>query len=295
MTRPAGNICLRVTAVVILPAVLLSAFIGGCSREQPRGEYLARVDDSYLYPEDIEMALSTLPSLQDSTAAIDQIVDQWVTSTLLANEARELGLADDPHVKNLLRDSEKSVLVSSLMNRIYSEQGETVPVSEVIAYYELNKSRMKTVEPYVRIRYLSSDDREVAQDARRLLQRAMRGSMSDSLWQQIVDEHASDPAGSKMLGSQYYPESRLFTNYPELQSLLPRLNVSQISSIEESGGRYHLLQVIDRITAGSEPEFDWVSSELTRQLSLQRHKEALARKIQELRTNAQARNILEIK
>lgn len=274
---------------------LLIIVVSGCTSEAPQGDYLARVGNSYLYPDDLELAMSVLPAMGDSSAAIDQIVDQWVTRTLLEQEARQLGLADDDHVKKLLRDSEKSVLVSSLMNRIYSEQGETVPVSDVITYYEQNKSRLKTVEPYVRVRYLWSADEAEAQQARRLLQRAMRGAMTDSLWQQIVDEHASDAPASRLLAGQHYPESRLFNNFPELQELLPRLNESQISSVQESGGRFHLLQVIDRVPTGSEPEFDWVSAELTRQLSLQRRKEALARKVQELRTNALSRNDLEIK
>lgn len=274
---------------------LLVVAVASCTSEAPRGEYLARVGDSYLYPEDLELAMSVIPAMEDSSAAIDQIVDQWVTNTLLEQEARDLGLADDAHVQKLLRDSEKSVLVSSLMNRIYSEQGETVPVSEVIAYYEVNKARLKTVEPYVRVRYLWSAESSDVQEARRQLQRAMRGTMSDSLWLEIVNTYASDPAASRLLSGQHYPESRLFSNFPELQDLLPRLNESQISAVQESGGRYHLLQVVDRVPTGSEPEFDWVSAELTRQLSLQRRKEALARKVQELRTNALSRNALEIK
>ena len=81
---------------------LLIIVVSGCTSEAPQGDYLARVGNSYLYPDDLELAMSVLPAMGDSSAAIDQIVDQWVTRTLLEQEARQLGLADDDHVKKTL-------------------------------------------------------------------------------------------------------------------------------------------------------------------------------------------------
>ncbi|NND72765.1 MAG: peptidyl-prolyl cis-trans isomerase [Rhodothermales bacterium] len=284
-----------IPAGFVLTLLGLLLVLSGCREATNGNEYVARVGDEYLYQSDIDAIISTLPSIEDSASAVSQFVDQWVTNSLLAQEARAIGLDDDRHVRRLIADSEKSVLVSSLMNQIYAEQGETVPLAEVRTYYELNKSRLKIVEPYVRVRYLSNTDRNEVREARRLLQRAMSGSGVDSLWTTIVSAHAENPARALTIGQQHHPESRLFTSIPDLVEVLPRLDNGQISAVVSAEGKFHLLQVVDRVPAGSEPYFEWVNGELTRQLTLQNRKEALARKIQELRTKALARNSLEIK
>ena len=282
------------TRIVTCCIAAFVLFFAGCESSPRDGDYLARVGDEYLYRGDLEEVMSTLPSIEDSASAVAQFVDQWVANELLAQEARSIGLDDDEHVQKLIADSEKSVLVSSLMNRIYAEQGETVSSAEVRTYYEMNKGRLKTVEPYVLVRYLANENRDEVTTARRLLQRAMRTSGTDSLWISIVGEHAEDAEASLSLGSRHQPESRLFNTYPEIVDVLPRLGSGQISSVVASGGKFHLIQVVERVPAGSEPYFEWVDGELTRQMTLQKRKEALARKIQELRTNALARNGLEI-
>jgi hypothetical protein len=275
--------------------VVMLLLVSACSNQSTDVDFIARVGNEYLTRDDVELAMGTLPSIEDSASAVAQFVDQWVTNALLAQEARDIGLDKEQQVRRLIVDSEKSVLISSLLSRIYSEESEVASASDVRDYFELNKDRLKTVEPYVKVRYLANADREAVRSARRLLQRAMQGSMTDSLWTTIVEQHSDDTALATAIASAHHPESRLLSNVPEVFATISRLGPGQISAVIASDEKFHLVQVVDRVAEGSEPYFEWVNGELTRQLTLQKRKEAVARRIQELRTNALAKNMLDVK
>ena len=56
-----------------------------------------------------------------------------------------------------------------------------------------------------------------------------------------------------------------------------------------------MVQVLDRVPSGAVPEMTWVEDEIIRQLIIQGRKQTFARAVQNLRTVATARNVLEIR
>lgn len=284
---------MRTRPVLLVVAVVTYSL--GCGTPVVQDDYVARVGNSYLLSEDLEEALSALPPGRDSTEAKRQFVEQWVVNTLLEQEARQSGLLQDDGVRRLLAENERSVLVSAYVERIYEENPVNPTASDIEQFFELNKERLRLREPFLRVRYLYNTDRDSTFEARQLLQRAMRGSGVDSLWIEIVGTYSHDVEGSLGLSSNYFAESRLFSAYPRVKETLRRLGNRQVSPVIEDGGRFHLVQVVDRVSAGTIPEIRWINDEISRQLVLERRKQTVARTVQNLRTMAVARNALDIR
>jgi hypothetical protein len=273
-------------------ALLLTA--NGCSSATKVDPFVARVGTDYLYESDLVSAFDGLKGpLGDANARV-QFVDRWVSSALLAQEAKRLGIAADPAVQRLLRDNERSILASAVVKSVFDESLEAAKASAITEYYEANRDRLRIREPYVRIRYLESKDKSKVDEARRLLQRALRGAGVDSLWSSIVVEHADDPDGSLFLSSNYFPESRLFGSSPEVRDRLLQLGKGQLSSVINSTDAYHVIQLVDRKPSGTVPELDWIRDDLGRQREQQTQKETYARLVQRLRAAAESRSEVEI-
>ncbi len=280
------------SAFLLLAVVVYSV---GCGTPSTEPDYVARVGETYLLTADLEDALSALPPGRDSTEAKRQFVEQWVVNTLLEQEARQSGLLQDAGVRRLLVENERSVLVSAYVERIYEENPVNPSPSDIEQFFEVNKERLRLREPFLRVRYLYNSDRDSTFEARRLLQRAMRGAGVDSLWAVIARTYSHDVEGSLGLSGNYFAESRLLSAYPRVKDVLRRLADRQVSAVIEDGGRFHLVQVVDRVPAGTIPKIPWINEEISRQLVMERRKQTVARTVQNLRTMAAARNALDIR
>lgn len=284
---------IRTVGLVIVWGLFL-----GCNVEKQDEAFVARVGSDYLYESDVNAAFDSTRYQNLAGAGGNgrsQFIDRWVTSALLANEAKRRGIASKPEVQRLIADNERSILANALVAEVFDESLEAAKESAIVEYYNANRDRLLIREPFVAVRYLVSGTRENADEARRLLQRVLRGAGVDSLWQQIVNEFAEDPEASLFLSSNHFPQSRLFGASPEVRDRLIQLGAGQLAPVIESNDQYHVLQLVDRQPAGTVPELEWIRGDLARQLEQQTQKDTYARLVQRLRNEANSRNSVEIK
>ncbi len=272
----------------------VTLLLAGCGQEATRPDYVARVGDRYLTRDELAAALESLPFLQDSTEAQQQIIEQWVNNELLYQEARRRRLRNDPEVRRLLEENERSVLISAYVNRLFEDEA-TPPSKEALqAYFEQHRDQLRLREPFVRVRYLSNAHVDSAMAARRALLRIDRTPDPDSAWAALARRYADDPDGVLGLSRSYFPESRLFTAQPAIQEELRGLSKGDVSPLIEYDGLYHVLQLVDRAPPGAVPELAWIENELKQRLTIEARKQMYARQVQRLRNEALARENLEI-
>lgn len=276
----------------MLLAVLLGT--GGCTGDLGAPDYVARVGDRYLTRAELADAVAALPIRPDSAEASQQVIEQWVTNQLLFQEALDRGLSDEPEVKQLLEESRRSVLVSALISKMYEENPATPSPAELQAYYERNKEQMRLLEPFVRIRYLTTRSAAAAAEVRNGLARGGT-DLADSTWNAYVGQYATDPDGARTLAQSYVAESRLFMNQQAARQALRTLGAGQVAPVFEADSLHHVLQLVARVPAGTLPEPAWIEEELTRRLVIESRKQLYARQVQRLRTEAMAREALEIR
>ncbi|HET6566800.1 MAG TPA: peptidyl-prolyl cis-trans isomerase [Rhodothermales bacterium] len=278
----------------LLTLLLTVVITGGCKHEREVPDYVARVGDEYLTREDMNAVLAALPPGTDTTEAQHQFVEQWVANALLYREARRRGLQDDADVQRMLAENDRSVMVNALLSRMYKEEPSSPSPSEVAAYFGQYKEQLRLREPFVRVRYLSNGNADSAQAARRALLDMPKAS-ADSAWQVIARRFATDVDGSLDLSRNFYPESRLFTDAPEVHDAVTALRDGQVSDvIKRDSARFDVVQVVERVPAGSIPQIAWIQDELAQRVAIHDRKQMYAREVQRLRNEALAREELDL-
>ncbi len=287
-----GNGTMKQLATVLSTALLV--LLVGCDDQEARPAYVARVGDQYLLEDDLQRALDKLPARQDSADARRQIVEQWVTTAVLHQEALRRGLQQDAEVQRELNDSERSVLVNSLVTRMYEENDVSPSPAEMQSYFERHKEQLRLRESFVRVRYLETETRTKAEQARRALQQASVADR-DSVYLETAEQLAARPSFATEISSSYHPESRLFGEKPLVREALDGLADGQTAPIVEVDSIFHVIQLADRVPSGTIPEPEWIEDELVRRLIIQGRKQLYARQVQRLRNEALAREDLEVK
>ena len=277
---------------------LLFAFLvvggSGCGRQESNRAYVARVGDSYLSQEDVLAALSAVPPGLDSTHAAQQVIDRWVTDELLSQEAVRRRLQEDPEVVRRLADNERSVLISTLVDRLYREV-EPASEREIASYFERNRDNLLLREPFLRIRYMTTSDSTAAAEALVTLDSLALSPNPDSTWNGALLASADDPEESAVLSTSYFPASRLFRNVPHLLRAVTPLAAGESTTIFTEDGQFHVIQLVDRVQAGTTPEMEWIVEDIRNRVLIDRRKQMYIDQVQRLRNRALAEGLLEVR
>lgn len=172
-------------------------------------EPIARVNETYLYQEDIQHLLSEDISPQDSTVLISNFINQWATEQLLVEGAR-INLNEEKLEKfdRMADDYKKDLYASAYLEALVGRSIDTlVSVEEAGKYYEENKDIFNLNEDLIKFRYVQLDDNRLDvseikkklerynnQDKRELDSIAIQFksyALNDSIWikvNQVVDK-----------------------------------------------------------------------------------------------------------
>jgi ADP-ribose pyrophosphatase YjhB (NUDIX family) len=279
-------------AVALLVCVLVGASLSGCQSDTPPSSYVARVGSDYLTEADLDRMLAGMGPVRDSTEARQQAIDQWVTRTLLYQEAKRLNLGSNDEVQQRLRRQRRSVLASALRTRFEEEADVRPTPEEVRTYFERYKEQLRLREPHVRVQYLAASDRTTAQTVRRELRTPP--APPDTTWARLVAEYATDTTRARQLSRRFFPRSQFNQQVPALADRLDALQEGETTSIVEANGRYHVLRLDRRLPEGTPPELDWIEPKIRRRLRIRGRKQIHATEVQRLRNRVQADGALEL-
>ncbi len=278
----------------VCAVLFMSSLALGCARDTAPPQYVARVGDQYLTAADISAQLDGLQQGLDTAEARQQIIERWVTNTVLHQEAERRGLRDNPDVQRRLREQERSVLVNELTTRFYAAFEPTITDADVRAYYEQHQEQLRLREPYVRVRYLVTSTRDAAGSVQSAFRSRQDDATDDRQWRDLVSSYAVDPERAQAMAAQYHPRRHLFSHEPILRQQLDRLQPGETAPILQIGDRYHVMHLVDHAAPGTIPQPDWVEDEIRRRLTLQARKQMYAREVERLRNEALARREVDI-
>ncbi len=281
-------------------ALLGTLALAACDRPTADRDYIVRLGDAVLTPSDLSDAIAAIPAGVDSVTASEQFIEQWMTTQLLAEEARRRGLRDDPDVQKQLYDNERNVLAAAMLGSMYEDERALPGRADVEAYFERNRDRLRLREAYVRVRFIEAQLEQEASGARSEMQEMMRAGGSatarDSIFLTIASRFAMDTTAAQAMASSYVPQSRLarqVTGAP--WSIVAQMGPGEISPVlVTADSTYFVVQLVDRVPAGSEPRLEWVLDDIERQVVIQHRQQLVAREVQRLRTEAEARGDLRI-
>ena len=182
--------------------VLLAFLLSGCTyfEKAEEKEVVARVNNSYLYKEDVGSLVSENISPEDSALIVSNYINRWATQRLLLDRAKiNLPTEQQNEFDKLVNNYRNELYAKAYTDAIISRQLDTV-VSQVEAekYYEQNGENFKLNEDLVKLRYINltqnnSDFEAIKnrfqrfneEDKKALLENAIHFnsySLNDSVW-----------------------------------------------------------------------------------------------------------------
>nr|WP_277926316.1 peptidyl-prolyl cis-trans isomerase [Aestuariivivens sediminicola] len=121
---------------------------------------IARVNDSYLYAEDLKGLISSEISKEDSTLLVQNYITSWATQQLLFDGAK-LNLSESKQESfNRLVDQYKNDLYAkAYLEGLVSRNVDTVVTfEEAEVYYNENKTIFKLNEELIKFRYIQVEE-----------------------------------------------------------------------------------------------------------------------------------------
>ena len=118
---------------------------------------IARVNDSYLFREDIKDLVPAGTSIEDSTVIVRNFIDRWASQKLLIHAA-ELNLNSEKKTEfdALIKQYRIDLYTKAYLEAVVKRTVDTsISNSELRAYYDQNKENFKTNGTLVRLRYVN--------------------------------------------------------------------------------------------------------------------------------------------
>jgi len=127
---------------------------------------VARVNDSYLYEEDIKVLVAEGVSKEDSTFIVNGFINRWATQLLLVDGAdRNLSEEKQENFEKLINQYKKDLYTKAYLEALVKKSIDTViSDDEAQEVYEANKETFKLNEELVRFRYITIPNNAINED-----------------------------------------------------------------------------------------------------------------------------------
>jgi len=129
-------------------------------KEEDQRIPVARVNDTYLYEEDIQKLISENVTKEDSTLIVHNYITRWATQQLLIDQAK-INLSEEKleTYNKLVRDYKNDLYTEGYKNAIVLRQMDsTVSKSEFQDFYNLNKENFRLNDELLKVRYIEVDE-----------------------------------------------------------------------------------------------------------------------------------------
>ena len=189
---------------VILVVILCCSSCNYFFKQVDDREPIARVNDTFLYEEDIQHLLAEGITKEDSTIRVTNFINKWATEQLLVAGAKvnlnEQKLSD---FDKLAEEYKKDLYAAAYLEALVTRSIDTaVTVLEAESYYEENKEVFNLNEDLIKFRYIQLNEnildvsdiklkfeRYNSQDKRELDSIAIQFksySLNDSIWIKVT-------------------------------------------------------------------------------------------------------------
>jgi hypothetical protein len=121
---------------------------------------IARVNDNYLYADDLKGLISDETKKEDSVLIVNNYIKRWATQQLLIDQA-EINLSQEKLAafEKLVMEYREELYTEAYKNVIVSRQLDSaISVSEYVEFYELNRENFRLNDELVKVRYIHLDE-----------------------------------------------------------------------------------------------------------------------------------------
>jgi hypothetical protein len=126
-------------------------------KPEAKPQAIARVNDNYLYKEDIKDLVPKGTSKTDSILIVRNFIDRWASQKLLIEKAEvNLNAQQKAQFDELIKQYKVDLYTKAYLEEIVKQTVDTVVSDEELkSYYEANKENFRTNGILVRLRYIN--------------------------------------------------------------------------------------------------------------------------------------------
>ena len=143
----------------ILYIILLAVIIYGCERfnSDKIDDAVARVNDSYLYKEDLKHIIPNNVSKVDSTLLANNYINNWASNLLLMDKALlNLPEKQQESFNSLVKQYENDLYTKAYLEALVKRSIDTtVSKAEADTIYQRNKESFKLNDELLKLRYIN--------------------------------------------------------------------------------------------------------------------------------------------
>ena len=148
--------------------ILCSLGVSSCSFFKTTDDRVpvARVNDEYLYEEDIETLVGEGVSKEDSTFIVNGFINRWATQLLLVDGAeRNLPEVKQANFEKLVVQYKKDLYTKAYLEALVKKSiDKVVGDDEAQQVYEANKETFKLNEELIKFRYITIPNNAINED-----------------------------------------------------------------------------------------------------------------------------------
>jgi len=149
----------RLTAILVLATIFLVTSCDLFKKKDLRTP-VARVNDEFLYVEDIQDVLSEGISVTDSTILINNHINRWATQQLLIDGA-VINLSEEKQkdFNRLINQYRKDLISKAYLEALVKKNIDTVvSLEETQKFYDTNQENFRLNEELIQFRYIHVDE-----------------------------------------------------------------------------------------------------------------------------------------
>lgn len=238
--------------------LLIVSTLGSCEffKQDLPSEPVARVNDKYLFKEDLESLIQPNTSVEDSLLIVSSYINRWATQQLLIDKA-EINLPESQLAEydQLVLDYKNDLYTKGYKNAAVARQLDSSITSQVYQeYFEKNKESFVLKERLLKLRYiylsLDFNDKDMVEGHLRDFESEDKTALEEIAYQ----------------FNRYYLNDSTWVKQDALQSEIPliavkseseKLKKSNFVRLQDSLGVY-LIQVEDALEKGDVAPLEYV-------------------------------------
>ncbi|MBW1964480.1 MAG: peptidylprolyl isomerase [Deltaproteobacteria bacterium] len=246
------------TVKMFLALVGFSFIFGLCSNtfaSDEKENILAQVGSYKLTLEQFEVQIQSLPpqlqmALLRNPQLKEQFLDRWVDITLIAQEARDKKLDQDPEIQAKIEDIMNAVLAQEFLQR---EMGDKVKVTddEIETYYNGHKEDFANLESvkarHILLKVPEGVNEKAWKEAESKAKDIKKKLENGKDFAELAKKYSDDP-GTKDSGGDlgFFTKGRMV---PEFESVAFSLKPGELSEPVKTNFGYHIIEVQEKKAA----------------------------------------------
>ncbi|MFD2542076.1 peptidyl-prolyl cis-trans isomerase [Lacinutrix gracilariae] len=251
---------MKITSYIFVFAFALLLVSCNFFKETDSKTPVARVNDTYLYHEDIQDLISSEASKQDSTILINNYIKSWATQQLLVQGAKlNLNETKLEQYNRLVEQYKNDLYAKAYLEALVNRDLDTiVSQEEAEAFYQENKEAFKLNEELIKFRYINLDPKMQEENAKEIAKKFKRFDAKDKKY---LDSISIQFKSYSLNDSIWIKWNQIVKKIPVIntdnkEQLLKKSNFIQL---KDSLGLY-LMQINDVLLQNSTAPLEYVKT-----------------------------------